>query len=130
MAPGNHKRKLSVLRSRDKKCVFSWVKMAASKRDREVLDLLTMIADDSEFSSDSEEEELEFLSFNLLFSPKRVKEAKFNVDDCSEADFETLFRGCLRQPLYCFHFNFRYVTLVRYIYIYIYIYIYNMCSYV
>ena len=25
-----------------------------------------------------------------------------------------------RQPLYCFHFDFRYVTLVRYIYIYIY----------
>ena len=22
-----------------------------------------------------------------------------------------IFRGCLRQPLYCFHFNFRYVTL-------------------
>ena len=31
------------------------------------------------------------------------------------------FRGCRRQPLYCFHFDFRYVTLVRYIY--------NMCSY-
>ena len=29
------------------------------------------------------------------------------------------FRGCHRQPLYCFHFNFQYVTLVRYIYIYI-----------
>ena len=29
-----------------------------------------------------------------------------------------IFRGCLWQPLYCFHFNFRYVTLVRYIYIY------------
>ena len=29
-----------------------------------------------------------------------------------------LFRGCRRQPLYCFHFDFRYVTLVRYIYIY------------
>ena len=28
-----------------------------------------------------------------------------------------IFRGCRRQPLYCFHFNFRYVTLVRYIYI-------------
>ena len=25
-----------------------------------------------------------------------------------------------RQPLYCFHFDFQYVTLVRYIYIYIY----------
>ena len=23
-----------------------------------------------------------------------------------------LFRGCHRQPLYCFHFDFRYVTLV------------------
>ena len=34
-----------------------------------------------------------------------------------------IFRGCLRQPLYCFHFHFRYVTLD----IYIYRYIYNMC---
>ena len=33
-----------------------------------------------------------------------------------------LFRGCHRQPLYCFHLDFRCVTLVRYIYIYIYIY--------
>ena len=24
-----------------------------------------------------------------------------------------VFRGCRRQPLYCFHFDFRYVTLVR-----------------
>ena len=30
-----------------------------------------------------------------------------------------LYRGCLRQPLYCFHFDFRYVTLDIYIYIYI-----------
>ena len=28
-----------------------------------------------------------------------------------------LFRGCRRQPLYYFHFNFRYVTLDIYIYI-------------
>ena len=34
------------------------------------------------------------------------------------------FRGCLWQPLYCFHLDFRCVTLVRYIYIYIYICIY------
>ena len=34
-----------------------------------------------------------------------------------------IFRGCLRQPLYCFHLDFRCVTLVPYIYIYIYIYI-------
>ena len=33
------------------------------------------------------------------------------------------------EPLCCFHFDFRYVSLVRYIYIYIYIYIYNTCSY-
>ena len=30
------------------------------------------------------------------------------------------------EPLYCFHFDFQYVTLVRYIYIYIYIYIIYM----
>ena len=29
--------------------------------------------------------------------------------------------GCHRQPLYYFHFDFRYVTLDRYIYIFIYI---------
>ena len=32
-----------------------------------------------------------------------------------------LFRGYCRQHLYCFHFDFRYVTLDRYIDIYIYI---------
>ena len=36
---------------------------------------------------------------------------------------KSIFRGCLWQPLYCFHLDFRCVTLVRYIYIYIYIYI-------
>ena len=30
-----------------------------------------------------------------------------------------IFRGCCRQPLYCFHLDFRCVTFVRYIYIYI-----------
>ena len=30
-----------------------------------------------------------------------------------------IFRGCHRQPLYCFHFDFWYVTLDRYIYIYV-----------
>ena len=34
---------------------------------------------------------------------------------------DRIFRGCHRQPLYCFHLDFRCVTLVRYIYIYIYI---------
>ena len=28
---------------------------------------------------------------------------------------QLFFRGCRRQPLYCFHFDFWYVTLVRYI---------------
>ena len=40
----------------------------------------------------------------------------------SQCSLLVLFRGCLRQPLYCFHLDFRCVTLVRYIYIYIYIY--------
>ena len=30
---------------------------------------------------------------------------------------KAVFRGCHRQPLYCFHFDFRYVTLDIYIYI-------------
>ena len=40
--------------------------------------------------------------------------------------FTAFIRGCHRQPLYCFHLDFRCVTLVRYTYIYIYIYIYNI----
>ena len=32
--------------------------------------------------------------------------------------FIVFFRGCHRQPLYCFHLDFRCVTLIRYIYIY------------
>ena len=39
--------------------------------------------------------------------------------DSPKSLLNAVFRGCRRQPLYCFHFNFRYVTLVRYIYIYI-----------
>ena len=45
------------------------------------------------------------------------------LDACSLADTRfpvVLFRGCRRQPLYCFHLDFRCVTFVRYIYIYIY----------
>ena len=30
---------------------------------------------------------------------------------------QCVFRGCHRQPLYCFHFYFRYVMLYIYIYI-------------
>ena len=59
----------------------------------EVLDLLTMIADDSDFSSDSEEErELEWLYVQLAFSSKRENGPRFNIDDCSEVDFELFFR--------------------------------------
>ena len=44
------------------------------------------------------------------------------------AEFQNqVIRGCHRQPLYCFHFDFRYVTLVRYIDRYIDIYIYIIC---
>ena len=55
---------------------------------------------------------------------KRLAWAKENVHDINLDD--RIFRGCRRQPLYCFHLDFQSVTLVRYIYIYIYIYIYNM----
>ena len=34
------------------------------------------------------------------------------------------FRGCHRQPLYCFHLDFQCVMLIQYTYVYIYIYIY------
>ena len=52
-----------------------------------------MIADDSDVYSDSEEEEeLEWLYIHLAFSSKREKGPAFNIDDCSEVDFELLFR--------------------------------------
>ena len=39
---------------------------------------------------------------------------------CEKRGFRA-FWGCHRQPIYCFHFDFRYITLVLYIDIYIYI---------
>ena len=57
-----------------------------------VLELLVSIADDSDFSTDSEEEELELLYMELAFSSKREKGSRFSIDDCSEVDFELLFR--------------------------------------
>lgn len=59
-----------------------------------MFDLLTMITDDSDYlSSDSEEErELEWLYIQLAFSSKREKGPRFNISDCSEVDFELLFR--------------------------------------
>ena len=44
-----------------------------------------------------------------------------SVHDARILSNSDVFRGCRRQPLYCFHLDFRCVTLVRYIYIYIYI---------
>ena len=59
----------------------------------EVLDLLKMIADDLDLSSDSDDEgELEWLYVQLAFSSKREKGPGFNIDDCSEVDFQLLFR--------------------------------------
>ena len=62
------------------------------RRDSEgVLDLLTMVAADE--SSDSEtEEELQLLYVEMAFSPKRRRGKPFNVDQCSEEEFEQLFR--------------------------------------
>ena len=64
----------------------------------EVLDLLTMIGNHSELSTVSKEEELQFLYLQLSFPPKREKGPRFNVDNCSEADFEQLF--CLRKLVF------------------------------
>ena len=39
----------------------------------------------------------------------------FRCADLLKNEHTTLiFRGCHRQPLYCFHFDFRYVMLIRY----------------
>ena len=46
-----------------------------------VFDLLTMIADETDVSSDSEEEEaLEWLYIQLAFSAKREKGPRFNIE--------------------------------------------------
>ena len=59
----------------------------------DVLDLLTMLAGDSDFSSDSEEEdEMELLYIELAFSLKRERGPRLNMDDCSKVDFELFFR--------------------------------------
>ena len=61
-----------------------------------VFDLLTMIADETDVSLDSEKEEaLEWPYIQLAFSPKREKGQPFNIDDCSEVDFELLFQVSL-----------------------------------
>ena len=64
------------------------------RRDSEdVMELLTMMADDSDFSSDSEEEEeLEWLYIQFSFCSKREMGLKFNIEECDELEFERLFR--------------------------------------
>lgn len=65
----------------------------ATSDSSDVLELLTMFAQDSEFSSDSEEEEeLEWLYLQLVFSSETVKGPPFNMEDCTEPEFEQLFR--------------------------------------
>ena len=58
---------------------------------------------------------------SLKIKSEHHKTVLKQADAFLEHRFEQInvFRGCHRQPLYCFHFDFRYVTLVRYIYIYI-----------
>lgn len=57
------------------------------------MELLTMMADDSDFSSDSEEEEeLEWLYIQCSFCNKREMGQKFNIEECDELEFERLFR--------------------------------------
>ena len=52
-----------------------------------------MMADDSDFSSDSEEEEeLEWLYIQCSFCNKREMGQKFNIEECDELEFERLFR--------------------------------------
>ena len=63
------------------------------KETEEVLNLYMMVADDSECSSDSdEEEELELLFLQLAYPLKRDTRQCLNIDLLSEVDFELLFR--------------------------------------
>ena len=63
------------------------------RRDSEdVMELLTMMADDSDFSSDSgEEEELEWLYIQCSFCNKREMSQEFSIKVCDELEFESLF---------------------------------------
>ena len=55
----------------------------------------------------------------MHFTPLKSDNLFMHVEWIKSWSHCVLLRGCLRQPLYCFHSNSRYVTLVRYIYIYI-----------
>ena len=61
---------------------------------KEILDLL-FLQDDSDWtlSSDSEKEaDLKHLYLELSFPPKRDLGSRFNYKECSELEFERLFR--------------------------------------
>ena len=61
---------------------------------KEILDLL-LLRDDSDSTSSSESEEeadLELLYLELSFPPKRDLGSRFDFEECSELEFERLFR--------------------------------------
>ena len=93
-------------------CFFSY----SCRRDSEdVMELLTMMADDSDFSSDrEEEEELEWLYIQVSFCDRREMGQKFNIEECDELKFERLFRSCsviyvcmYNSLLLCFRYIFK-----------------------
>ena len=63
------------------------------KESADVLDLLLLVQEDSESSSDLEEgEELELFFLDLAYQPKRDKTQILSIDGLTDFDLELLFR--------------------------------------
>ena len=77
-----------------------------SKSDVELVDVL---------ANEADSEVLLWSEVRFLYSFGKTSSA---IRCLKGVLIQVLFRGCRRQPLYCFHLDFRCVTLVRYIYIY------------
>lgn len=67
--------------------------MAAAQR-RELHDLLEVMVfdDDSTSSSSSEDEDMDILLYHVVFPPKPPLQARISLEDCSDVEFEQLFR--------------------------------------
>lgn len=51
-----------------------------------------MVLDDNSTSSSSEDEDMDILIYNLAFPPKPLLQARISLEECSDMEFEQLFR--------------------------------------